>query len=50
MNEQYIAGLFDGEGCISIYKRFPKEKEKSLSNRYLLRIELVSTFKPIIFL
>lgn len=41
----YIAGLFDGEGCIGLYKRGRKSKSRrgSQGTSYNLRVQITST-------
>ena len=40
----YIAGLFDGEGCVSYYQRKEKRKgKKKAYNFWMIRCELSMT-------
>lgn len=36
----YLAGLFDGEGCIYIVKALPRGRDGEKNRRYLLRIDI----------
>ena len=43
-DKAYIAGLFDGEGCVSYYKRREKRKgKKKAYNYWMIRCELSMT-------
>ena len=45
----YIAGLFDGEGCVT-YSRTPRKRKgrKSLSQTWNIRMEISMTDEPVI--
>jgi len=38
----YIAGLFDGEGCIHIEKRHPSLKQRTVNPQYILQIAITN--------
>lgn len=42
INRPYIAGLFDGEGCISLVKikRFDKRKTEGFTQKYALQVSI----------
>ena len=46
LTDQYTAGLFDGEGCVSIAKYYPIYSKTRL--QYCLRVYISSTNKEII--
>jgi hypothetical protein len=46
LKEEYIAGLFDGEGCVSIGMEKPSSRRKS--PKYYLQAFIVNTYKPVI--
>ena len=43
----YIAGLFDGEGCIHIVKAKPNENLGTVNPTYKLTIEISTTYYPV---
>ncbi len=45
---EYLAGLFDGEGSISIAKKAIKLKDGSLAPWYVLMVCLGNTYRPIV--
>lgn len=45
MNDCYVAGLFDGEGCVGI-SRWPKPGSRHV--RYALFVSIGMTYRPII--
>jgi hypothetical protein len=44
---EYIAGFFDGEGCVSIVCITPEKIKNQKSNRYQLVVELTNTNEKI---
>jgi len=48
MTNEYLAGLFDGEGCICVTKVKPNIKNREKNFRYHLVVELSNTYLPIL--
>ncbi|AGY46503.1 DNA endonuclease [Cyanophage PP] len=44
MSPEYVAGLFDGEGCVRLHKSKPKKG----NGNYTVRVTLHNTYKPVL--
>jgi len=45
---EYVAGLFDGEGCITVQRQWYVNTEGTFSYRYPMRAQITNTYEPII--
>jgi len=45
---EYLAGYFDGEGCISVNYSYKPERFNSLATAYSISVGITNTYKPII--